>query len=994
MGEVYRAADPRLEREVALKVLPHELASDAEQLERFRREALTLASLNHPNIATIHGFEDRGDGSRVLVLELVEGESLEQRLERGALPVVESLHVCAQVAEALEMAHERGVVHRDLKPGNVMLGPRGLVKVLDFGLAKRGGGLVALSLKVRPAPGPSGAPAALAGNGPAAGAGERVTRHGTVIGTPGYMSPEQVLAGAQDERTDVFAFGCVLYECLSGRRAFDGRDEFEIMAAVLSEPVDLNRLPLATPARIRQMLEGCLAKEAAHRIDAMQAVRFEIEEALGVRRAAAERAGQAAAIPHNLPQALSSFVGRARELEAGAALLGQARLLTLTGAGGSGKTRLAYRLAEGMLEAHPDGVWVVELAALAEPERVAHATVGALGLRIEPGRAPVETLVEHLAPRRSLIVLDNCEHVLDAAAELAQRLLAECPACRLLATSREGLGVPGEHVQPVPPLELPPRGQVADPEALGRVESVRLFVERARQVQPGFAPRGAALTAVADVCRRLDGLPLAIELAAARVRVLDIEQIRSRLDDRFRLLTGGSRGALPRHQTLRAAIQWSVDQLAESERRLLRALSVFVGGWTLDAAARVCADLGDEFETIDLLTRLVEKSLVVVERSATLPPRYRFLESVRQFALELMVESGEQAGRRDRHLALFFGLAEEAESRLTGPDQGEWFARLEVEHENLLAALDWCQHRDEDTPLRGLRMTVALYRFWSARGHYDLGRRELEQAIQHDARRAPTPERANALVRVGGMALYLGDPAAARPLIEESLAISRALGDARGVARTLSGLGTVAMYQGDLDAARAFHEESLAGYRALGARRGEAVAMHNLGHVASSSRDLPAARDWLVRALAIMREVGDREYVALGLADLASLCLELDGPEAAKAPLTEAVRIARELRTQREDTEALSGAAEYAAAVGDSLRAARWAGAADAVRRSVGLPADPQKTRRRVELDAMLARALGSERHAAASAQGQALPSEEALNEALVWLEGGASEPG
>ena len=385
---------------------------------------------------------------------------------------------------------------------------------------------------------------------------------------------------------------------------------------------------------------------------------------------------------------------------------------------------------------------------------------------------------------------------------------------------------------------------------------------------------------------------------------------------------------------------------------------------------------------------------MVVERATPATPlATASSRAVRQFALELLVESGEQIGRRDRHLAVFLALAEQAESRLTGPDQGEWFARLEIEHENLLAALDWCVDREGDA-LRALRMTVALYRFWSARGHYDLGRRELELAIRRDADKSPTHERANALVRAGGMALYLADPAGARPLIEESLAISRSLDDARGVARTLSGLGTVAMYQGDMPAARAYFEESLAGYRALGARRGEAVAMHNLGHVASYSRDLSTARDWFERALALLREVGDQEYVALQLANLTSVLLELEGPQAARGTLIEAVRIARQLRTLREDAEALSSAAEYAAATGEAERAARYAGAAEAVRRAAGLPGDPEETRRRGALDAALDRALGPEAHAAARARGQALPSEAALEEALVWLEGAAPGSG
>src|SRR5262245_373104 len=374
MGEVWLARDTRLEREVALKVLPARLTSSPEALAGFRNEALALASLNHPNIATIHGLEEMPGGAMVLVLERVEGESLAHRLARTPFAVDEALQVSAQVAMALEVAHERGIVHRDLKPGNVMIGPRGLVKVLDFGLAKRTYGLTQAGGHAEPQPAFGAA------------SDQPATLSGPIAGTPGYMSPEQVLAGTQDERTDVFAFGCLLYECLSGRRAFPSDDPFVAMAQVLNDTPDASALPERTPPAVRALLESCLAKDAESRPRVMRDLRHQLEEALGIRRASALREGGAVSTPQNLPAQASSFVGRVETLAACARLLAETRLLTLTGIGGSGKTRIALKLAEGALDTFRDGVWFVDVAPLGEPGRLVESLADVLEVRDEAGR--------------------------------------------------------------------------------------------------------------------------------------------------------------------------------------------------------------------------------------------------------------------------------------------------------------------------------------------------------------------------------------------------------------------------------------------------------------------------------------------------------------------------------------------------------------------------------------------------------------------------------
>jgi non-specific serine/threonine protein kinase len=961
MGEVYLARDDRLGRDVALKMLPAELAGNEDSLTAFRREALTLAALNHPNIATIHGFEESPDGHLALVLERIEGESLKDRIERGSLGLEEAMQVCAQVAEALEVAHERGVIHRDLKPGNVMIGPRGLVKVLDFGLAR--------SVKDVPTEADAG-----------------------MSGSPGYMSPEQVNGIEQDERTDVFSFGCVLYECLTGRRAFDAESEFELMAMLSFHEPDRALLPARTPSRIRHLVDRCLAKDPEERLREMRVARVDLEEALGIRRAAALRAGEAVATPNNLPQSLTTFVGREEELVKCGERLATSRLLTLTGVGGGGKTRLALKLAEDRLDQFADGVWIVNLAPVTEGERVAETTALAIGLRPEPGRPVLDSLLDQLGPRRSLLVLDNCEHLLPACASLADRLLQSCPELKLVATSREGLGIAGETLHVVPSMNVPSARNGHDPAAIARSESVRLFVERAKLAQPGFELGNDIAGAVAEICRRLDGIPLAIELAAARVRVLAVPEIRNRLDDRFRLLTGGSKTSLPRHQTLRAAIQWSVDQLADPERELLRRLSVFAGGWTLGTATAVCMEGGDEFEVLDLLSRLVDKSLVVVDRRGTETSRYRFLETVRQYSLELLDQSGEGADMRGRHLHYFLARALAAGPHLIGRDQVQWFDELEQELENLLGAFAWCASVEGGVEM-GMNLAGSIWRFWSARGYLATGRRVYEEALRRDTAAAPTASRANVLTRAGGLAEEQGDYADARPLIEEALTIYRTLGDRRGEARALGGLQLGALFTEDFADARSYGEQALAIYRELDQKRGVAITLNNLGSVERAAGDLDAACRLYEESLALLREVGDLKYVALALAELGVVTVRLGRLEEARAHMVEGLLISIASGILGDTAYLLEASAELSCSTGEPARAARMLGAAQALRVKVQAPLLPSEQRERDALFARIRAELGEGAAASALAEGRDTPSERAIEQALEGLGGTKPSP-
>jgi predicted ATPase len=401
--------------------------------------------------------------------------------------------------------------------------------------------------------------------------------------------------------------------------------------------------------------------------------------------------------PHNLPSALSSFVGRKKELAEVRRLLEDTRLLTLTGPGGCGKTRLALAAADELVGTFADGVWLMDLAPLADSSLVPQAVASTLGLREQPGRWLTETLSDNLASKRVLLVLDNCEHLVEACAELAESLLLFCPELRVLATSREPLGIAGEVAWPVPSLSLPDLRRAPNIETLPRYESARLFVERTEAVKPTFAVTEQNAPLVAKICYRLDGIPLAIELAAARSKVLSVEEISERLDDCFALLSAGNRTALPRHRTLHATMDWSHDLLPEQERILFRRLSVFAGGFTLEAAESVCAgEHLERNEVLDLLSHLVDKSLVIV-REGVVETRYRLLETVRQYGRERLDASEDEVERR--HADFFVGLAEEAEGELSGPDQARWLTLLQTEHDNLRAALSWSLGKKRDLGL-------------------------------------------------------------------------------------------------------------------------------------------------------------------------------------------------------------------------------------------------------------------------------------------------------
>jgi non-specific serine/threonine protein kinase len=592
---------------------------------------------------------------------------------------------------------------------------------------------------------------------------------------------------------------------------------------------------------------------------------------------------------HNLPAALTGLVGREAALDEVVARLGEARLVTLTGTGGCGKTRLALAVAEAALPAYSDGAWLVELAALTDPGVVPGAVAHVLGVPETAGQPLPVTLLAALRDRRLLLVLDNCEHVLDACTRLADDLLRACPGLRLLATSREALGIAGEVSWRVPSLAAPPPGAPA--EAVAASAAGRLFVERARAAQPDFRLTGDNAAAVAEICWRLDGIPLALELAAARARTLPVEQIAARLDDRFRLLTGGGRAAAARHRTLRAAIAWSDALLTEPERALLRRLSVFAGGWSLDAAEAVGAGDGIAgWEVLDLLARLVEQSLVQLEPGAGPEARYRPLETVRQYAAERLAEAGEEAATRGRHAAWAAALAEQAGPGLLARDQLGWLARLDVEHDNLRAALAWGLAH---APAVGLRLAGRLWPFWRMRAHYSEGTRWLTAVLAGG--REPAPDWARAALGAGILARDMGEMTTARARLEASLACSRALGERALAAWALRDLGQLHVQLGEFGAGEALLEEGLALARAAGDERGAAAALMILAQAVAFGGDLGRARALNEEGLAAARLTGDRWLISTILMQLGIVAVDQGDLEAAPPLLEEGLVVAREV---------------------------------------------------------------------------------------------------
>jgi predicted ATPase/predicted Ser/Thr protein kinase len=963
MGEVYRAKDVRLGRSVAIKVLPEGNSREPDQRQRLEHEARTISKLSHPNICTLHDIGHH-EGIDFLVLEFVEGTTLRQLLASGPIPMRKVIPIAVQIAEGMAKAHELGIIHRDLKPENLMI-TNDTVKILDFGLAK-----LAIAEEE-----PSDNSAT--NNSETIG---HKSEEGMILGTIGYMSPEQASGKEVDFRADQFSFGSVLYEMVTGKRAFQRNSLAQsLMAIIQEEPEPMGSLNTEAPPPLCWVVERCLAKEPEKRYFSTRDLARDL---VAIRdRLSDLQNKRLESRPTNLPIPGSAFVGRETELAAAVELLlrREVRLVTVTGPGGIGKSRLAMEVARGISAQFPGGVYFVPLAGITDANSIANVIAQTLGVREVGGRPQLESLKEFLRSSNNapvLVLIDNFEHVIAGAPVLAE-LLAAARGLKFLVTSRAALHVYDEHEFPVPPLGLPDGKVLPTLEILSQYSAIALFVQRAAAIKPDFKLGEDNAAAIAEICMRLDGLPLAIELAAARTKLLSPSAMRTRLASRLQLLTGGARDLPARQQTLRQAIDWSYDLLNEAEQRLFRRLSVFVGGCTLEAVESVCdtkQDLG--LDILDGMASMVDKSLVRQIEQVDGEPRFVMLETIREYGLGKVAESGEEKQTRKAHAAYCLVLGEEGAAEESGDNQTGWVNRFELELDNFRAALLWLT--EEGNAEWGLRLGAALFRFWENREYLTEGRDQLGKLLKIRGAEAPSKWRLRALFAAGVLAIEQGDYAvsdacqregleigralgdkrsvavslnalavglrdrgdlaAASELFEESLALWRELGDSLAVARALSNLAGVVNLQEDYARAHSLYEESLLIFAELGDKTGVAWTLNHQGDVARDRGEVIAARILYEQSLVTFREHKDLWGIAGSLGDLGNLAREQGEYGRADTLFRESIEIFRTLEHKRGIARLLEAFALSAAAQSEAERALRLAGAAAALRQSIGTP--------------------------------------------------------
>jgi len=696
-----------------------------------------------------------------------------------------------------------------------------------------------------------------------------------------------------------------------------------------------------------------------------------------------ESAFSSTTVRHNLPPQLTSFIGQDEDLRDYSEILQCTRLLTLTGIGGCGKTRLALELAGRVLPSFRDGVWFVDLASVTDAERLPLTVASALQVRNQVDSPVVETLCRHLCSRQALLLLDNCEHLSKACAELAQRLLAEAAHLRILATSREGMNVPGERMVAVRSLRTPAAGAEEYLGAVQSCEAVRLFAERARAVDRTFVVDASTAAAVGEICRRLDGIPLAIELAAARVKMLSVQEIRSRLSDRFRLLTSGRATTLPRQQTLLAVIRWSYDHLSAEQQRLLRLLSVFGGGWTLAAAACVIGDEADEYVVLDALTQLVDRSLVVIERLADGTSRYAMLETVRQYAQELLDSSGEGIDARDRHLDYYLSLVKLPEPVHSPRQHALWMARLRRELENLLQAIAWAS-QTHDGARKGMALVNALQSFWFHSGYLQVGYEVTRTAAERDL--SCDAGRMDALITAARLASNIGKIADSSAQLEEALRIAQELNDDKRVATIKRHLAYVAGESGDFESASRLANEALSVARDSGDEALLSSALNSMAELHRAVGNAEAARPLYEEALALARKQRNIVSAVVICDNYARLLIACGMAANARDLIREVLAVSNEARSFWIGLCAFDIAAALAAVEADWPFAARIRGAAEARVKSLKYCRDQADEAFLAHWTARIRESLSDSQYQEAYEAGYALSDDAASAEAIAWL--------
>lgn len=962
MATVYLADDVRHDRRVAIKVLRPELSA-ALGAERFLREIRTTANLRHPNILPLFDSGDEG-GVLFYVMPFVEGASLRDRLAREVqLSTEEALRIVDEVAGALAYAHERGIIHRDIKPENILL-ENGHAVVADFGIAR-----------------------ALA-----PGAGERLTSAGVALGTPHYMSPEQANGEGVDARSDLYALACVAYEMIAGSPPFTGRTAVAVLARHAMDPVpSLGTVRREAAGPIGSAIEKALAKVPADRFDSVEAWRDALRAAAASQTANGTRAGaippsDLAAITHMPPpEPATPLIGREENLDrAVAALSAGVRLLTVTGYGGTGKTRFVTELFGRIAEEYGGGAAFVSVASVTEAADVMPTVAGSLGIVEAHGRTALDALCTVIGNAPVLLVIDNLEQVLDAAGEIAE-LVRRCPKATVIATSRAPLKVGAEQEFALPPLHLPESGQ-ASPATLMGCASVALFVQRARRVQANFALTEENAAVVSEICRRLDGLPLALELAAARVRIMEPGALLQRLDQALDLLTSGDRDLPLRQRTLRTTISWSYSLLKAGEQQLLRTLSVFHEGWTLEAMEDVCYSMEERHRALDELESLVEKGLVRVIGAGD---RYRLLETIRAFAAEQLHAAGTTYEARQAHADHFVGAAERIALDFTTSRQVEAMRRARDENANTLAAIQFlsaaARAGDEDALEKGLLICGHLLWPWHVNGQHLTALQEVEVFLGLAEARPSIPGRVRALLiramslsstgdwdghlrdastaldaarelmddkliseaslHVGYVSLFMGQMEEALSALEECVHRAERCGAEFMLGLGLGMKGMCEFLRGDLELGLEVVESALRIQQRIGDFEGRGLSLSFLAQMTFGQGDHAGAVQRFREALTSFGEVGDRPEMARLHCEMGWAALGADDPPEARASFMRAVRAYEEVGSPRGTGMALMGLAAVDAAEGRSERAVAIAGSAHEFSTRAGIviehPMDP-----------------------------------------------------